>query len=191
VCVGEILSSPWFYKELKNNLSKNNWLYGVILILFVHESIFIRWGFPFPIVLVSRYKLYLCHTPIKPDLLGFPGISVFTCALRDHEVCIIWYRSLAPLIRLYPSEICVSYYFRKNTLVSNFFFSLNLRHIKKLLFHFVTVQNISVASKKKRKERRKEKKQIVQKDIYWFPPQKTKQGKIRSNQFEISSNLIL
>jgi hypothetical protein len=93
-------------------------------------------------VLVPRYKLSLYHTHIKPDLLGFPGIGVFTCELRDHEVCIIWYQRLAPLIRLYPSEIFVSYYFRKNTLVSNFFFSLNLQYIKKLLFHFVTVQNI-------------------------------------------------
>ena len=43
-------------------------------------------GFPFPIVLVPRYKLSLCHTPIKPDLLGFPGIGVFTCGLRDHVI---------------------------------------------------------------------------------------------------------
>jgi hypothetical protein len=28
-------------------------------------------------VLVPRYKLSLCHTPIKPDLLGFPEIGVF------------------------------------------------------------------------------------------------------------------
>jgi hypothetical protein len=37
-------------------------------------------------VLVPRYKLSLCHTPIKPDLLGFPGIGVFTCGLRDHVI---------------------------------------------------------------------------------------------------------
>jgi hypothetical protein len=42
-------------------------------------------------VLVPRYKLFLCHAPIKPDLLGFPGIGVFACGLRDHEVRIIWY----------------------------------------------------------------------------------------------------
>jgi hypothetical protein len=47
--------------------------------------------FPFPIVLVSRYKLSLCHTPIKPDLLDFLGIDVFACRLRDHEVRINWY----------------------------------------------------------------------------------------------------
>jgi hypothetical protein len=37
-------------------------------------------------VLVPRYKLSLCHTPIKPDLLGFPGISIFACGLRDHVI---------------------------------------------------------------------------------------------------------
>jgi hypothetical protein len=37
-------------------------------------------------VLVPKYKLSLCHTPIKPDLLGFQGISVFACGLRDHVI---------------------------------------------------------------------------------------------------------
>jgi len=37
-------------------------------------------------VLVPRYKLSLCHTPIKPDLIGFPGIGVFACGLRDHVI---------------------------------------------------------------------------------------------------------
>jgi hypothetical protein len=43
-------------------------------------------GSSFPLVLVPRYKLSLCHTPIKPDLLGFPGIDVFACGLRDHVI---------------------------------------------------------------------------------------------------------
>ena len=86
VCVGEIISLPWFSKELKNNLSRNNCLHGVILILLVRELIFVGWGSPFPIVLVPRYKLSLCHTPINPDLLGFPGIGVFVCWLRDHVI---------------------------------------------------------------------------------------------------------
>jgi len=64
MCVGEILFLPWFTKELKNDLSKNNRLRGVILILLVRESIFVGWGFPFSIVLVPRYKLSLCHTTI-------------------------------------------------------------------------------------------------------------------------------
>jgi hypothetical protein len=72
VCVGKIISLPWFSKELKNDLSKNNCLCGIILILLVRESIFVGWGSPFPIVLVSV---------IKPDLLGFPGIDVFACRL--------------------------------------------------------------------------------------------------------------
>jgi hypothetical protein len=61
---------------------------------------------------------------------------------------------------------------------------------KKLLFHSVIVQNISVASKKKKKEKNK-KKISFKKDVYWILPQKTKQEKIGSNQLGISSNLIL
>jgi len=62
-----------------------------------------------------------------------------------------------------------------------------------LLFHSIIVQNISVASKKKkkRKEKSKKEKKIVQKDVYWILPQKTKQEKIGSNQLGISSNWIL
>jgi hypothetical protein len=86
VCVGEISSLPWFSKELKNDLSKNNFLRGVILIFLIRESIFVGWRSPFPIVLVPRYKLSLCRTSIKPDLLGFPGIGVFACGLCDHVI---------------------------------------------------------------------------------------------------------
>jgi len=86
VCVGEIISLPWFPKELKNDLSKNNCLRGVILILLVRKSIFVGWGSSFLIVLVPRDKLSLCHTPIKPDLLGFPVIGVFTWGLCDHVI---------------------------------------------------------------------------------------------------------
>jgi hypothetical protein len=50
VSVGEIISLPRLSKELKNDLSKNNCLGGIILILLVRESIFVGWGFPFPIV---------------------------------------------------------------------------------------------------------------------------------------------
>jgi len=82
VCIGGIISLLWFSKELKNNLSKNNWLCGVILILLVRESIFVGQ------VSISNsvgawYKLSLCHIPIKSDLLGFPGIGVFVCGLLN------------------------------------------------------------------------------------------------------------
>jgi hypothetical protein len=94
----------------------------------------------------------------KPDLLGFPGIGVFAWP-RDHEVRIIWYQSLAPLIRLYPSEIFVSCWFRKNCFVSNFFFSLNLRHIKKIVISFCYCSKyISSIKNKKKREKRKAKK---------------------------------
>ena len=72
---------PFLAKGLKNNC-----LRGIILILLVRESIFVGWGFSFPIVLVPGYKLSLCHPPIKLDLLGFPGIGVFACGLRDHVI---------------------------------------------------------------------------------------------------------
>jgi predicted membrane protein len=50
----------------------------------------------------------------------------------------------------------------------------------------------SIKNKKKREKRKaKKKKKIVQKDVYWILPQKTKQEKIGSNQLGISSNLIL
>jgi hypothetical protein len=61
VCVGEIISLPWFSKELKNDLSKNNCLRGVILILLVRESIFVRWGSLFSIV-NDLGTSYLCVT---------------------------------------------------------------------------------------------------------------------------------
>jgi hypothetical protein len=114
-------------------------------------------GFPFSIVLLSRCKLSLCYTPIKPDLLGFLGIDVIECGLCDHEVRIIWYQSLAPLIRLYPSEIFVSCWFRKNSLVSNFFFSLNLRHIKKIVISLCYCSKY-IRSIKKKEKREKQKK---------------------------------
>jgi hypothetical protein len=50
------------------------------------------------------------------------------------------------------------------------------------LFYLVPVQNISVTQKKRKKK-------VVQKDIYWFLLQKTKQEKLGSNQLRISSNL--
>ena len=57
--------------------------------------------FLFPIVLVPRYKLSLCHTPIKPDLLSFPGIGVFAYGLHDHVIT----RFISPLIFQYPINI--------------------------------------------------------------------------------------
>jgi hypothetical protein len=107
VCVGKIISLPWFSKELKNDLSKNNSFCGVILILLIRESIFIGWGSSFSIVLVPRYKIFLCHTPIKPDLLGLFGnwcLCVWVARPRDHEVHI---KSTRPTIKIiHESHLC-------------------------------------------------------------------------------------
>jgi hypothetical protein len=46
----------------ENDLSKNNWLCGVILILLVTNQYLLGGGFLFSIVLVPRYKSSLCHT---------------------------------------------------------------------------------------------------------------------------------
>jgi hypothetical protein len=51
-------------------------------------------------VLVPRDKLSLCHTPIKPDLVGFTGVGVFACGLRDHVIT----RS-ASIIILNPGKV--------------------------------------------------------------------------------------
>jgi hypothetical protein len=37
-------------------------------------------------MLMPKYRLSLCHTPIKLDLLSFPEIGVFACGLRDHVI---------------------------------------------------------------------------------------------------------
>jgi len=77
------------------------------------------------IVLVPRYKLSLCHTPIKHDLLGFLGIwglCVWVAWLRVQKVHIIWYQSLASLIWLYSFISCIFVFtFRINFSVSSVF----------------------------------------------------------------------
>jgi hypothetical protein len=40
------------------------------------------------------YKLSLCYTPIKPDLLNFPGIGIFACGLLDR----VFKRFVSPFI---------------------------------------------------------------------------------------------
>jgi len=56
---------------------------------------------------------------------------------------------------------------------------LNLRHIKKIVISFCYCSKyISSIKNKKEEKREKQKKKIVQKDVYWILPQKTKQEKI-------------
>ena len=86
VCVGEIISLPWLSKELKMTYRRTTSLVASSLYLSFANQYSLGRGFPFPIVLMPRYKLSLSHTPIKPDLLGFPGIGIFGCGLRDHVI---------------------------------------------------------------------------------------------------------
>jgi len=78
-------ASPWFFKELKTTYRRTGFVASSLYFSFANQYL-LGGGFSFPIVLVPRYKLSLCHPPIKPDLLGFPGIDVFACGLRDHVI---------------------------------------------------------------------------------------------------------
>jgi len=86
VCVGEIISLPWFSKELKTTYRRTTGFVASSLYISFLNQYSLGGGFPFPKVLVTRYMLSLCHTPIKPDLLDFSGIGVFACGLRDHVI---------------------------------------------------------------------------------------------------------
>ena len=82
--VGEIISLPWFSKELKMTYRRTTrFMVSSLYFLFANQYS-LGGGFSFPIVLVPGYKLSLCHTPIKPNLLGFPGIGVFVYGLLYH-----------------------------------------------------------------------------------------------------------
>ena len=83
---GEIISLPWFSKELKMTYRRTTGFVASSLHFSFTNQYLLGGGFPFPTVSVSRYKLSWCHTPIKPDLLGFLGIDVFACGLRDHVI---------------------------------------------------------------------------------------------------------
>jgi hypothetical protein len=61
-----------------------------------------------------------------------------------------------------------------------------LRHIKKIVISFCYCSKYISSIKNKKKEKREKQKKIVQKDVYWILPQKTKQEKIGSNQLGIS-----
>jgi hypothetical protein len=80
--------------------------------------------------------------------------------------------------------------------VSNFFHLLDFAAYKKNKKNlFISLcycsKYISSIKNKKKREKRERQKKIVQKDVYWILPQKTKQEKIGPNQLGISSNLIL
>jgi hypothetical protein len=114
VWVGEKFFLPWFSKEQKMTYWRTtNFVAPSLYFSFMNQYSLGR-GFLFPIMLVPRYKLYLYHTPIKPNLLGFSGnwcICMLVAWPCVQEARIIWYHSLAPLIKLYQYEIVVSRWF--------------------------------------------------------------------------------
>jgi len=83
MCVGEIISIPWFFKVLKMTYRRTTGFVASSLYFSFANQYSLGWIFLFSIMLVPKYKLSLCHTPIKPDLLGFPGIGIFAYGLRD------------------------------------------------------------------------------------------------------------
>jgi len=86
VCVGEIIPIHWFSKELNMTYRITTGFVASFLYFSFANQYSLGRGFPFSIVLLPKYKLSLCHTPIKPDLLVFPGIGVFVCGLPDHVI---------------------------------------------------------------------------------------------------------
>jgi len=114
------------------------------------------------------------------DLLGFPEIYVFTCG-HVQEVRIFLYQSLTSLIMLYPFKIVFSYWF----LSVQFLLFLEFAAYKKksLLFCSVTVQNISVALKKRERE---EKKRLLEKKLICFCCRKLNKGKLDQINSELA-----
>jgi len=108
VCVGEKISLPWFSKELKTTYWRTTSFMASSLYLSFANQYSLGGAFPFLVVLVLRYKLSLCHTTIKPDLLGFPGIGVFACGLRDHVIT--RFASFGIIARLWNKVISFCYF---------------------------------------------------------------------------------
>jgi hypothetical protein len=69
---------------------------------------------------MPRYKLSLCHTPIKPNLLGFPGIGVFACGLLDH----VFKRFASFGIRAWVHQSCYIFLFLVFFFIFHISFSL-------------------------------------------------------------------
>ena len=70
--------------------------WGQSNILLLRKLLFIGRGL-IPILSVPRYKLPLCHSPIKSDLLSFLGVESFVCGLLYHVIKSFASLSLIPL----------------------------------------------------------------------------------------------
>jgi hypothetical protein len=116
------------------------------------------------------------------------------CVTRDRSSLIIsealgLFGMPNPLIKLYPSEIFVSCCFCKDSLVSKFFFSLNLRHILKknlISFCYCSKYISSIKNKKKREKREKQKKKLFIKTFIGFYRRKLNKRKLDQINSELA-----
>jgi hypothetical protein len=161
-------------ERTESDLSKINWLRGVILLI--------------PIVLVPWDKFSLCHTPIRPISAFQNQISILIVG------CVTtWSRDLHQLVSELDSiNHVISFWnfrfllFPQNFLIVQFLLLLDFaayKKIKKIVISFCYCPKYNSSIRKWRKQ-----KKIVQKDIYWFLPQKTKQGKFDELNSELAQS---
>jgi hypothetical protein len=110
----------------------------------------------------------------------------------DHEVCIIWYQSLATLIRLYPSEIFVSCWLRKKKFLSiQFLLLLEFAAYKKKIVISLCYcsKYISSIKNKKKREKRKAKKKSFKKTFIGSCRRKLNKRKLDQINLELATIL--
>jgi hypothetical protein len=129
-------------ERTESDLSKINWLHGVILLN--------------PIVLVPWSRFPLCHTPIKPISAFRDQISILIVGYVT-----MWSRGSHQLVselgsetRSYPFVIfvffCVPLSFSVFASIFLFFVSASSKQKKKIIFHLATVSNhISILKRKR------------------------------------------
>jgi len=149
--VWEWFSHSSVLERTKSDLSKINWLRGVILLI--------------PIVLVPWDMFPLCHTSIRPISAFQDQISILivgcvtTWSRGSHQ----WVSELGSETRSYPSVFFVffSVPLSFSVFASIFLFFVSVsskqkdkRKKKRVIFHLVTVSNhISILKRKRKRER--------------------------------------
>ena len=147
-------------ERTESDLSKINWLRGVILLL--------------PIVLVPWGRFPLCHTPIRP-ILAFPGSDfILRCGLRDQVI--MRFASGDIRDRLQNKVISFCYlraFFNVPWIFPVFVFrsySSCQRHLikKKVILHRFLSLYFSILREKQTAKRRKEREIEVLVEIWWI-----------------------
>jgi hypothetical protein len=91
LCVGGIISLPWFSKELKMTYRRTTCFVASSLYFLFGNQYSLGGDFPFPIVLVPRYKLSLCHS-YQTRFIWLSGnccFCVWVAWPRDHKIRIM------------------------------------------------------------------------------------------------------